>query len=327
MKILVTGGAGYIGSHTTNQLLAAGHEVVVFDNLSTGFRDAVSERARFVLGDVRDSETVSKVMIENDIEAVVHFAAKLIVSESIHQPIEYYENNTLGVLSLMKVCRVANIKKVVFSSTAAVYGDSVAEGLVEENSPIAPLNPYGTSKFMSEEILRDCDRAYGIRSVILRYFNVAGASLDGKNGQRTKNATHLIKVASETAVGKRLSMDVYGTDYPTHDGTCIRDYIHVEDLAELHVLGLAYLEAGGKTDVFNCGYGKGFSVREVVETVKRVSLSDFRIHEKTRRDGDAASLVASCRHVTDVFSWIPKHNSLEVVCRSAVNWEKKLTTR
>jgi len=325
MKILVTGGAGYIGSHTTNQLLKAGHQVVVYDNLVTGFREAVAFEAEFVLGDVRDTEKLAQTMASFKIEAVVHFAAMLNVAESVQQPILYYENNTQGVLSLVKACQQSGVSKIVFSSTAAVYGDgSSGGGLLTEESPLKPLNPYGWSKLMSEAILRDCEKPHGIRTVIFRYFNVAGASADGKNGQRTKNAYHLVHIASQVASGKRDKMAIFGQDYPTPDGTCVRDYIHVEDLAGLHALALDYLNRDGKTDVFNCGYGHGYSVREVVETVKKVTALNFDIEIKGRRAGDPSSLVASSSKAASVLGWKPRFDSLDLICRSAVNWEKMI---
>ncbi|MFS4461119.1 UDP-glucose 4-epimerase GalE [Bdellovibrio sp. HCB2-146] len=325
MKILVTGGAGYIGSHTTNQLFCAGHEVVVFDNLSTGFRDAIRPGVKFVQGDVRDIDLLEKTITENAIQAVVHFAAKLIVSESVGMPIEYYENNTIGVISLMSACRRTGVNNVVFSSTAAVYGDVRQQGLISESQPNNPINPYGRSKLMSEAILRDCEAAYGIRTVVLRYFNVAGASADGLNGQRTKNATHLVKIASEAAVGKRRKMNIFGTDYPTADGTCVRDYIHVEDLADVHVLALDYLSKGNKGVTINCGYGHGYSVREVIDVMKKVTGVDFVVEEATRRVGDPASLVASSEKASSVLGWKPQYDSLELICKSAADWEKRMT--
>lgn len=324
MRVLVTGGAGYIGSHTVQKLLKRGHEVTVYDNLTTGFRRSVPREANFVMGDVRDPIMLGRVLKDKKIEAVIHFAAKLIVPESILQPIDYFENNTQGVVSLVKACIAQGVKSIVFSSTAAVYGNSVGDGLVTENSPTEPINPYGSSKLMSEKILGDCELAYGIRSVILRYFNVAGAALDGSNGQCTKEATHLVKVAAETAVGKRTQMSIFGTDYPTPDRTCVRDYIHVEDLADLHVLALSYLEKGNGGTIFNCGYGHGFSVREVLETMKTVSEKEFTVEEKPRREGDPASIVADSTKVRKAFDWTPKYDDLALICRTALDWERKL---
>lgn len=325
MKVLVTGGAGYIGSHTAQALLGAGHQVMVMDNITTGFREAVPVGVELIQGDVRNSALLAEVLKKNSVDAVIHFAAKLIVPESLEKPIEYYENNTMGVLSLVQACVASNVKKVVFSSTAAVYGDVATSGLLTEKTPTAPLNPYGSSKLMSEQILRDCEAPHGLRSVCLRYFNVAGAAEDGKNGQRTANATHLIKVASQAACGKRASVGIFGTDYPTPDGTGVRDYIHVEDLADLHVLALNYLNEGGKSEIFNCGYGHGFSVREVIDTVKKVSGVDFKVEEQPRRAGDAATLVADSSKVRKAFNWTPKRDNLELICKTAYEWEKKLS--
>ncbi|MFP5519889.1 MAG: UDP-glucose 4-epimerase GalE [Bdellovibrionia bacterium] len=322
MNILITGGAGYIGSHTVQKVLDAGYNPVVFDNLSTGFSEAVPAGVKLIKGDVRDQSHLEAVLREEKISAVIHFAAKLIVPESIEKPLDYYENNTQGVVSLAKACVAIGVKHVVFSSTAAVYGDSETSNLVTEKTATAPLNPYGMSKLMSEQILRDCEIPFGLTSVSLRYFNVAGAALNGKNGQRTKDATHLIKVASEAACGKRPSVGVFGTDYPTPDGTGVRDYIHVEDLADLHVLALEYLFKGGKSDIFNCGYGQGASVKQVLKTVQQVSKVDFKIEEKPRRAGDAAMLVADPTKIKKTFGWQPKHNDLELICRSAFEWER-----
>lgn len=322
MKTLVTGGAGYIGSHTANILLKQGYSVVVFDNISTGFADAVPQGVEFVKGDIRDIEALRGVFKEHKVEAVIHFAAKLNVAESVCKPIDYYENNTFGVMNLLRVAHESGVDKIVFSSTAASYGDRGGDGLISEAVPTEPLNPYGYSKLMSEQILKDADQAYGIRSVRLRYFNVAGASDDGLNGQRTRDAFHLIHLASLAACGRRPGLKIFGTDYPTPDGTCIRDYIHVEDLADLHVLALEYLIAGSPSDVFNCGYGEGYSVKQVVEMVKRVSGVGFPVERTDRRPGDAASLVADSAKIRKTFGWTPKRNSLELICRSAYLWEK-----
>lgn len=324
MQILVTGGAGYIGSHTVQKLLEAGYGVTVFDNLTTGFREAVPQGAEFVFGDVRDKSLLSSVMKDKNILAVVHFAAKLIVNESVENPLDYYENNTLGVLSLSQACVENNIKMVIFSSTAAVYGDATESALISEKALVVPLNPYGKSKFASENILQDCEKAYGLKSVCLRYFNAAGAALDGSNGQRTKNSTHLIKVASEVACGKKNCINIFGVDYTTPDGTGVRDYIHVEDLADLHVLALKYLREGGGFRILNCGYGHGFSVREVIDMVRKVSGKDFKIQELPRRAGDATQLVADSSQLRKVFLWEPKRDNLELICKTAYDWESHL---
>lgn len=323
MKLLVTGGAGYIGSVTTKILIEKGHEVVVYDNLSTGFRQAVHPKAHFILGDIRDRDLLARVLKDRGIEAVVHFAAKLIVPESVEKPFEYYETNVLGGLNVALACVKAGVKFLVFSSTAAVYGNPGQEP-VTESASVAPLNPYGASKHMVERILADFDRAYGLRSITLRYFNVAGATADFSVGQRTAKATHLIKVAVEAACGKRPEASVFGTDYPTPDGTGVRDYIHVQDLAEAHALALNDLASGGSTSVLNCGYGKGFSVREVLRTVRQVSGVDFQTKDAPRRQGDAAVIVADASRLRERFGWIPKFDDLKEICRSAYEWEKFL---
>ncbi|MCX7977978.1 MAG: UDP-glucose 4-epimerase GalE [Bdellovibrionaceae bacterium] len=325
MKILVTGGAGYIGSHTSSLLLARGHQVVVYDNLSTGFKEAIPKDSRFIFGDVRDRDLLRRVMRDHQIEAVIHFAAKLIVPESVEKPYEYYETNVLGGMNVAWACAETGVKALVFSSTAAVYGnpDRVP---VTEDAPLRPLNPYGKSKAMVEEILRDFDHRYGVRFVSLRYFNVAGAAADLSNGQRTKNATHLIKVAAEVACGKRPFLTIFGTDYPTLDGTGVRDYIHVEDLAVAHLLALEYLVDGGTSLVLNCGYGHGFSVRQVVETMRRESQIHFATEDGPRRPGDAAEIVADSTRLRKILGWVPQHDDLGFICRTAVQWERKLNS-
>lgn len=323
MKIMVTGGAGYIGSHTANKLLQAGHEVLIYDNLSTGFSVAIPKAATFVLGDVRDATMLGRVIKDKKIEAVIHFAAKLIVPESILQPADYYENNTMGVLALVKASQQQGLKKIVFSSTAAVYGEATPGGLVSEDSPTLPIHPYGASKLMSERILVDAEKAYGIRSVSLRYFNVGGASEDLSNGPRMKNASQLIKVAAEVAAGKRPFMEIYGTDHKTPDGTCQRDYIHVDDLADLHLLALQYLENGHPGAILNAGYGHGYSVREVLDVMKKVSGVNFEVRELPKREGDMPVSVADTRQIKKILKWQPKFDSLETICRTTYEWEKK----
>lgn len=322
MKVLVTGGAGYIGSHTLRKLLKAGHVPVVFDNLSTGFREAIPAGVDFVLGDVRNKELVLQTLREKKIEAVIHFAAKLVVPESVRQPLEYYENNVMGTLLLLQACVAAHVKYFIFSSTAAVYGNPARVPVTEETQP-SPLNPYGTSKWMSEQILADTAYVHPLKYVVLRYFNVAGASIEGDNGQRTANATHLVKVASQAATGKRSQVEIFGTDYKTEDGTGVRDYIHVDDLAQAHTQALDYLEHGGPSEIMNVGYGRGFSVREVLREMKQASGRDFQIKESARREGDASTIVADSRKIQSKLAWKPHHDDLSLICKTAYEWEKK----
>lgn len=319
-NILITGGAGYIGSHTAKAFLDKGYGVVVVDDLSSGYLEAVPEGAGFVKASIHNVRELIDVIRKNNIEGVIHFAAKIIVPESIEQPLEYYSNNTGGVMSVLHACRATGINKFVFSSTAAVYGDAGSE-LITEDFPIKAINPYGFSKYFSECIIRDCGKAYGISNVILRYFNVAGAAEDITNGQRSKISTHLIKLAAETALGVTPFLKMTGTDFETKDGTGVRDYIHVEDLAELHTLAFEYLEEGGTSDIFNCGYGHGYSVKEVIGTMKKVTGIDFKVIESERRPGDAATLVAANDKIRKAFNWTPSRNNLELICRSAYEWE------
>lgn len=323
MKVLVTGGAGYIGSHTVQKLLQAGHAPVIYDNLTTGFREAVPANLPFVQGDIRDADLLEKTMKAHGIEAVIHFAAKLIVPESVEKPLEYYDNNVLGTLRTLQACAAAGVKKFIFSSTAAVYGNPEKVPVLESAAP-APMNPYGASKLMSEKIISDFSATGSFNYIVLRYFNVAGSSAKGDNGQRTKNATHLVKVASEVACGKRSQLEVFGTDYPTPDGSGVRDYIHVDDLAEAHVKALEHLQRGGASDIFNVGYGRGFSVREVIKVMRKVSQKEFAVKESLRRPGDAATIVANSDKIQKTLGWKPQYADLELICRSAYEWEQKI---
>jgi UDP-glucose 4-epimerase len=320
--ILVTGGAGYIGSHVVLQLVAAGEQVIVLDNLSTGFGNAVIG-AELVTGDTGDQELVGRILREQDIDAVMHFAAHTIVPESVADPLKYYRNNTCNTRNLLNACSDAGVRHFIFSSTAAVYGIP-DDPLADEQTRLAPINPYGTSKLMSEWMLRDLSAASAMTHVALRYFNVAGSDPQGRIGQSTRQATLLIKVACEAAVGKRDHVAIFGTDYPTPDGTGIRDYIHVDDLADAHIRALEYLRAGGESTTLNCGYGHGYSVREVLDTVARVDGNPLTIHEEPRRAGDPPVLVARADRVRDVLQWTPQHDDLEFIVRTSLEWERKL---
>jgi UDP-glucose 4-epimerase len=320
--ILVTGGAGYIGSHVVLQLRARGEQVVVLDNLSTGFRQSVLD-VPLVEAEVGDRERMLETMRKYGVDTVMHFAARTIVPESVEDPLRYYGNNTCATRNLLQCCVETGVKHFVFSSTAAVYG-ILETGLAREDSPTAPINPYGTSKLMSEWMLRDVGIATPLRYVSLRYFNVAGADPEGRIGQSTKKATLLIKVACEAAVGKRPGITIFGTDYATPDGTGIRDYIHVWDLATAHLNALDHLRAGGTSLVLNCGYGHGYSVREVIGSVERVAGAPLRVEEMARRAGDPPTLVASADRIRAQLGWRPKLDDLDAIVRSALTWERKL---
>jgi UDP-glucose 4-epimerase len=323
--ILVTGGAGYIGSHVVRQLGEAGERVLVLDNLSTGFREAVT-CGEFIDGNVGDRLLVSRVLAEHGIRTVMHFAAHTIVPESVENPLKYYGNNTCATRSLLECCRDAGVDQFVFSSTAAVYG--IPEGgVASEDTPTAPINPYGTSKLMSEWMLRDLSRATDLRHVALRYFNVAGSDPGGRIGQSTKNATLLVKVAAEAAVGRREKVYVFGTDYDTPDGTGVRDYIHVEDLADAHLKALDYLRRGGPSVTLNCGYGHGYSVREVLDAVARVNGAPLVVEESPRRAGDPPTLIARADRVRAELGWTPKYDDLEAIVTHSLAWERKLAVR
>ena len=320
--ILVTGGAGYIGSHVVKQLGEAGERLVVLDNLSTGFREAVLH-GEFIAGDTGDAALVGRILREHDIESVLHFAAHTIVPESVENPLKYYRNNTANTRTLLECCQDAGVSHFIFSSTAAAYGIP-QDTRCREDTPTAPINPYGTSKLMSEMMLRDLSAAAPLRHVILRYFNVAGSDPEGQIGQSTKNATLLIKVAAEVAVGKREKLLVFGTDYPTPDGTGVRDYIHVSDLADAHIQALEYLRKGGESTLLNCGYGHGYSVREVIDAVNRVHGSPITVEEHPRRAGDPPALVASVEKIHRTFDWMPKYDDLDVIVKTSLEWERKL---
>ena len=323
-SILVTGGAGYIGSHVVRQLGETGEQIVVLDNLSTGFEAAVLY-GKFIKGDTGDSNLVESILQEHNIDTVIHFAAHTVVPESVSNPLKYYWNNTCSTRNLLEQCQNHGVKHFIFSSTAAVYG-MPADGIAVETTPLAPINPYGTSKLMTEWMLRDLSAATDMRYIALRYFNVAGCDPQTRIGQSTPKATLLIKAACEAAVGKRPSISIFGTDYATPDGTGIRDYIHVEDLADAHLKALAHLRAGGDSNTFNVGYGHGYSVREVLNMVERVNGKKLNIKEELRRAGDPPSLIANSDKIKTKLDWLPKYNNLEFIVRSALNWEYKLKT-
>lgn len=320
--ILVTGGAGYIGSHVVRQLGDAGAKVIVLDNLCTGFADAVLH-GELVVGDTGDQTLVARLLSEHNIKSVMHFAAHTIVPESVANPLKYYRNNTANTRNLLECCRDAKVDHFIFSSTAAVYGEP-QETLIDEQQPTAPINAYGTSKLMSEMMLRDLSAVDHLRHVILRYFNVAGADPEGRIGQSTAKATLLTKVACEVAVGVRPHVSIFGTDYDTPDGTGVRDYIHVEDLAGAHLKALEYLQNGGDSLTANCGYGHGYSVREVIEMVQDVHGQPLKTIEEGRRAGDPPALVAKADVARNVLGWTPQHDDLRKIAQTALQWEHKL---
>lgn len=321
MKILITGGAGYIGSHAVKALGEQGHELLTYDNLSTGNAWAVLY-GKLVVADLSDKTALRKVMRDFKPDAIMHFAASIVVPESVKNPLKYYRNNTANTINLLETARENSINNFIFSSTAAVYGtpDRIP---VNERAPVAPINPYGASKAMIETILHDVSAAEsGFRYVALRYFNVAGADSQNRIGQAYKEATHLITRALKTAKGEFEQLQIFGTDYETPDGTCLRDYIHVDDLAVAHVLCLDYLANGGKSDVMNCGYGHGFSVKEVVKTTKKVTSRDFTVVETERRPGDPPALIADSSKLKEKLQWTPRHDDLEYIIRTAWSWEQ-----
>jgi UDP-glucose 4-epimerase len=321
-SILVTGGAGYIGSHVVLQLRERGERVVVLDDLSRGFRQAVLDTP-LVVGQVGDRDTVARLLKEHAVDTVMHFAAFTIVPESVSEPLKYYGNNTCSTRALLECCVEAKVRHFVFSSTAAVYG-TPAEGVAAESTPTAPINPYGSSKLMSEWMLASVAQATPLRYAALRYFNVAGSDSAGRVGQASPNATLLIKVACEVAVGKRTHLSVFGTDYPTADGTGVRDYIHVEDLATAHLDALSYLRGGGASTTLNVGYGHGYSVRQVIDSVQRVTGKKLTVKEEPRRAGDPPALVARAERIVSELGWKPRLNDLDTIVRTAYAWEQRL---
>ncbi len=322
-KILVTGGCGYIGSHVVRQLSEAGHQVVVYDNLSTGFRDALVNGEELIQADLADHDSLQEVFRQHRFSTVLHFAAAIVAPESVLQPLKYYGNNSRNTLALLEACVRFGVQRFIFSSTAAVYG-LPAGGSASEESPQAPINPYGSSKLISEWMLRDVAAAHDLQYVALRYFNVAGADPQARMGQRTPEATHLIKVACQAALGQRSQVAIYGTDYPTPDGTGIRDYIHIEDLAAAHLSALQYLREGGASTAMNVGYGRGSSVREVLAMVKQVSGVGFKVVEEGRRPGDPACLIAQAEKIGRLTGWQPRYPHLQTIVADAWRWESSL---
>ena len=326
MTVLVTGGAGYIGSHMVHALVDAGESVAVLDNLSTGFRFLLPSDVPLIVGSTGDRELTARVLRQHNVDTIVHFAASIVVPDSVRDPLGYYRNNTLNTCNLADVAIANGVKHFIFSSTAAVYGN--AERVpVGEDDPKDPISPYGTSKLMSELMLRDAALAHGLRYVVLRYFNVAGADPKGRSGQSTPHATHLIKVACEAALGRRAKIDVFGTDYDTPDGTGVRDYIHVSDLVGAHSAALGYLRKGGASATFNCGYGRGSSVKDVIASVKRISGVDFPVALGPRRDGDPAALTADATRIRSTLDWTPRFQDLDTIVSHALAWERGLAAR
>ena len=325
MAVLVTGGAGYIGSHMVWCLVEAGEDVIVLDNLATGFDWAVAGAAKMVVGDVGDADVLDRILGAG-VDAVLHFAGSVVVPESVANPLKYYRNNTANTRTLIEACVRNGVRHFIFSSTAAVYGDPDVVP-VGEDAPLRPLSPYGSSKLMSEIMLADTSAAHDFAFTALRYFNVAGADPRGRTGQSTANATHLIKAACEAALGKRESLSIFGTDYDTPDGTGVRDFVHVTDLVEAHRLALVRLRGGGQSCVWNCGYGKGYSVRQVIDAVRRASGRDFEVVEEPRRAGDAPQVVARADLIRHELGWQPRYADLDAIVTHALAWEDHLARR
>ncbi|OMH40704.1 UDP-glucose 4-epimerase GalE [Desulfurobacterium indicum] len=320
MKIAVTGGAGYIGSHTVKLLTEEGHNILVIDNLYNGHREAVPDNATFIKCDIRDIENLKEIFNEFKPEAVIHFAAFIEVGESTKNPLSFYINNVSGTLSLLSTMEETGIDKIIFSSTAAVYGNPKTVP-IPETEPVKPINPYGQTKACVEKALKDISQFSNLKYVSLRYFNAAGADPSGLIGESHNPETHLIPLVLKTAKGEREQISIFGTDYPTPDGTCIRDYIHINDLAKAHLLALEYLMSGGESNVFNCGYGKGYSVREIIDMAKKVTEKDFKVVEEKRREGDPAILVADSKKLKSILNWKAEFDDLEFIIKTAWNWE------
>ena len=323
MNILVTGGAGYIGSHTVYALLERGDKVVVLDDLSTGIRSQVGEGAAFVQGDIANTALVSSLIVQHAVEAVIHFAGSIVVPESVRDPLGYYENNVVKSRALLEACVQSGVRQFIFSSTATVYAEDAPQPLAE-GAPKSPISPYARSKLMTEWMLEDVSRAHDLRHMALRYFNVAGADPKGRTGQSTPKATHLIKRASQVALGQVPHLDIFGTDYPSPDGTGVRDYIHVSDLAEAHLLALDALSGGAASTSYNVGYGRGLSVREVIAGVERVTGKKLPVKESPRRPGDPPTLISDPSRIKRELGWKPSHEELDGIIRSALSWEKRL---
>jgi UDP-glucose 4-epimerase len=325
MSVLVTGGAGYIGSHMPYALVGRGERVVVLDDLSTGNRSLVSEKATLVEGDAGDEALVAKLIAEHDVDAVIHFAGSIVVPESVADPLGYYENNVVKSRTLIQACVESGVKAFIFSSTATVYAEDAPQPLAEDARK-APISPYARSKLMTEWMLEDASRAYDFRHMVLRYFNVAGADAEGRTGQSSPRATHLIKRAAQAALGRVPHLDIFGTDYPTRDGTGVRDYIHVSDLVDAHLLALDALRGGAESSTFNCGYGHGASVREVIATVEAVIGHKLPVHEGPRRAGDPPELIADPSRIKMTLGWDPKRDDLDEIVRSALAWERRFNS-
>jgi UDP-glucose 4-epimerase len=323
MSVLVTGGAGYIGSHTVHALAEAGESVVVIDNLSTGFSAFLPEGIPLFIGDAADENLVEGVIAAHGVESIIHFAGSVVVPDSMRDPLAYYRNNTMTTRSLLNAAVKCGVNHFIFSSTAAVYGnpDQVP---VPEHAPTRPLSPYGSSKLMTEIMLHDVASAHGMNYVVLRYFNVAGADPKARMGLATMGATHLLKIAVEAATGQRAKIDVFGTDYPTPDGSCIRDFVHVSDLAQAHRAALSYLRGDGNSATLNCGYGRGYSVLETIEAVRRVSGRNFAVQYAPRRSGDIMTMIADTTRIRATLDWTPQYDDLETIAAHALKWEEKL---